>query len=72
LRIADSVADPGIGVGPPVPDVLADAKALGTLSPVAPGVQGPDGKVEELCELLDGEELVVVFHPAIIKGNPVI
>lgn len=71
-RIADSVSDPVVDIGPPVSDVFAGAKAHGTLSAVAPGVQGSDGEVEEFCEFLDSEQAVVVFHPDIIKGNPVI
>jgi len=30
-----------------------------------------DREVEEFCELLDGEEAVVVFHVRIIEENPV-
>jgi len=51
--------------------VLADAKAHGTPSPVAPGVRRPDAEVEEFCELVDGEKAVVVFHVRIIEENPV-
>lgn len=71
LRIVDSVSDPTVDIGPPVSDVLPDAKSHGALSPVAPRVQRPDGEVEEFRKLLHGEQAVAVVHARIVEESPV-
>jgi hypothetical protein len=71
--VCDAVFDPVFDVGPSVADVLADPEADGSLSSVAPCVEGLDWDVEQVGEFVCGKEaVVVVVHGRIMQVNPVI
>lgn len=51
--------------------MLANPKTYGALPSVAPRIQGPYRQIEELGELVHGEEAIVVVHLTIIEDDPV-
>ena len=70
-RILQLVVYPLVDVAFAVAEVFAGSEAWGSLSAVAPGVEGCEGNFEVFGELLGGEERVEVVHSPTLGWDPV-
>jgi hypothetical protein len=66
------VIDPLFDVAPSIAEVFADAESRWAMAAVSPGIDGGDGYVEEVGEILCGEQGFEGVHTAIVRIDPFI
>jgi hypothetical protein len=71
-RVLELVVDPAFDVAASVAQVSADPESRWTLAAVSPGVDGGDGHLEEVGEILCGEQGFEGVHTAIVRIDPFI
>lgn len=64
------LGDPPSDVASSVAEVPTDTEARWTVASVSPGVDGGNWDVEELGEVLGGEQLFKIVHRPIVRDNP--
>lgn len=70
-RRIDPLLNPFLHVAPSVAEMTADSKRGRSFAPVSPGVERFHRHIEVRGEFVDAEQAVFVFHPVIVREDPV-